>query len=802
MSFKFEAEPKVVLNRAKYRTNETSGGPNSQEYGSSYATVMKDARVKVLNPSQQEEEFVRLEKERIKHENMQKQLVSFKQSKKMSPYNIKPSPQPKVSANLTFFLTDATDVKPPQTNVEIQADIFKERPKTPQYVPKKTGRDVSTQIEDNELFNFDREVTPIISVICTKTIEQSMIEIEEEEELNRIKKFKEEYWKRREEDEQKWKGMLQKELDAISTKEKKLEEYRLKEDKRVKVLRKLQSYQVARTYLRDLQFNSISYLHKNGLYVNEEREELVNKVPSFFVEGVIKTLGQRQTVRSDFAEAFNNIEGELLARREIADKQFKKRQEKKRIQRINNSKTERLVRFIYLDDSTPSSYFAKFVSKMQEQDLPAFFNDYRSRLAQLKDRFKNGEISKEDFISAQASEFPETQTPSNLRFSLQDFNKLSFNVANNMYYSELHRDGFLDISVSAFDRDGAFLYQVDKENVRNDSKSIRYTGGIRDTQVKVSDDLGMKINLGKIEGAVSHLVLTVEIKNLDQTIGIYNDFLQHSRFRLADYASNQTIEENHIHKNFRLEELKDSSAESELGGKILCYYLYRTGEPEPGWFIESIGAFKNVAVDAAGEFNEKIARFLQNCTEEEYKGFGETVDYTKSAQESIDSKEPKKSARGESDKDQKSKNISTNKTLSEKEKSTIDKGTIKNAIDIKPEDTAEEEANFGISFTSRTFGPLALKADDELEAIQRKVDEAMEAAAPLLHQSFEYGYEITVADHEMIRPTQIKKIGALTSFVLKRKPKPIEVPVTERPEGEEGEQAEQDERKSAEEDEE
>jgi len=324
MSFKFEAEPKVVLNRAKYRTNETTGGPNSQEYGSSYATVMKDARVKVLNPSQQEEEFVRLEKERIKLENMQKQLVSFKQSKKMSPYNIKPSPQPKVSANLTFFLTDATDVKPPQTNVEIQADIFKERPKTPQYVPKKTGRDVSTQIEDNELFNFDREVTPIISVICTKTIEQSMIEIEEEEELSRIKKFKEEYWKRREEDEQKWKGMLQKELDAISTKEKKLEEFRLKEDTRIKVLRKLQSYQVARTYLRDLQFNSISYLHKNGLYVNEEREELVNKVPSFFVDGVIKTLGQRQTVRSDFTEAFNHIEGELLARREIADKQFKK----------------------------------------------------------------------------------------------------------------------------------------------------------------------------------------------------------------------------------------------------------------------------------------------------------------------------------------------------------------------------------------------------------------------------------------------------------------------------------------------
>ncbi len=32
-----------------------------------------------------------------------------------------------------------------------------------------------TQVEDYELFNFDREVTPILDVIVTKTLEQVKI---------------------------------------------------------------------------------------------------------------------------------------------------------------------------------------------------------------------------------------------------------------------------------------------------------------------------------------------------------------------------------------------------------------------------------------------------------------------------------------------------------------------------------------------------------------------------------------------------------------------------------------------------
>eukprot|EP00126_Sphaerothecum_destruens_P007060 Sdes_comp19663_c1_seq1m11510 len=64
-----------------------------------------------------------------------------------------------------------------------QTDAFLDRPPTPKYIPAKTGKDVSTQIEEGELFSFDIEVKPILEVLVGKTMEQALIEVMEEEEL-------------------------------------------------------------------------------------------------------------------------------------------------------------------------------------------------------------------------------------------------------------------------------------------------------------------------------------------------------------------------------------------------------------------------------------------------------------------------------------------------------------------------------------------------------------------------------------------------------------------------------------------
>ena len=56
----------------------------------------------------------------MKIENMHIQLANFNKKKlKMTPYEIKPSPNPKIDVNLEFFLTDnKNNIEPNKTNVD------------------------------------------------------------------------------------------------------------------------------------------------------------------------------------------------------------------------------------------------------------------------------------------------------------------------------------------------------------------------------------------------------------------------------------------------------------------------------------------------------------------------------------------------------------------------------------------------------------------------------------------------------------------------------------------------------------
>ena len=53
-------------------------------------------------------------------------------------------------------------------------------------MPRKKGVDKKTLVEDNELFNYEDEVEPILSVLCGKTLEQARMEVLEEGELKEM----------------------------------------------------------------------------------------------------------------------------------------------------------------------------------------------------------------------------------------------------------------------------------------------------------------------------------------------------------------------------------------------------------------------------------------------------------------------------------------------------------------------------------------------------------------------------------------------------------------------------------------
>ena len=87
--------------------------------------------------------------------------------------------------DLSPYLVAKDDgVIPKKREVISQTDAFKERPASPPYVPRKTGIDGETQVEDvRDLFDFDVESDPIVNVIVAKTLEQAIFEVRHEEEI-------------------------------------------------------------------------------------------------------------------------------------------------------------------------------------------------------------------------------------------------------------------------------------------------------------------------------------------------------------------------------------------------------------------------------------------------------------------------------------------------------------------------------------------------------------------------------------------------------------------------------------------
>lgn len=148
--------------------------------------------------------------------------------------------------------------------VSSQTDAFLEEPPSPKYIPRKTGVDVEVQVETDEVFNYDRDVSPILEVVIGKTMEQGLMEVRQEEELKSIARSKTYLLEK----QQKRRVEAQKLLD----KEKDLTEYKVavkavalqKARDEAELRRKLASNVFAERWLQNLPQTTFSDLDQNG----------------------------------------------------------------------------------------------------------------------------------------------------------------------------------------------------------------------------------------------------------------------------------------------------------------------------------------------------------------------------------------------------------------------------------------------------------------------------------------------------------------------------------------------------------
>ena len=109
-------------------------------------------------------------------------------------YDVKPFSNNEI--DVTQYLTEIPDRIVTKSEITSQTDPFKERPITPPYIPRKTGVDRSTQVEDvRELFSFDKEVKSMLEVLVTKTLQSALFEVQCESELLSLQTAAEEFQK-------------------------------------------------------------------------------------------------------------------------------------------------------------------------------------------------------------------------------------------------------------------------------------------------------------------------------------------------------------------------------------------------------------------------------------------------------------------------------------------------------------------------------------------------------------------------------------------------------------------------------
>jgi hypothetical protein len=177
------------------------------------------------------------------------------------------------------YLEDLKD-KPDEVTQETQTDPMLDRPPTPTYVPFKTGRDAETQILDDDLFDFDTEVDPILDVLVGKTLEQAMLEAMQEEEVELMRQQQLEFEQRRKEEVLESQRLEAAEKRKFEEKErrKKQEMARIQREKETR--EKLRARMFAKSFLWNLENRVFGRLEDEGWFHDSvEREVELEFIP-------------------------------------------------------------------------------------------------------------------------------------------------------------------------------------------------------------------------------------------------------------------------------------------------------------------------------------------------------------------------------------------------------------------------------------------------------------------------------------------------------------------------------------------
>ena len=190
-------------------------------------------------------------------------------------------------------LTDAVE----EATQETQTDPMLDRPPTPVFVPFKSGRDAETQIDANDLFDFDAEVEPLLEVMVGKTLEEAMLEVLQEEELESMRQQQLEFEQRRKEEAMESQRLEAAEKRKFEEKErrKRQEMARIRREKEAR--EKLEARILAKSFLGNLENRVFARLEDEGWFFDAVQREVELEFLPWLLTNAVSELDKKRKAR-------------------------------------------------------------------------------------------------------------------------------------------------------------------------------------------------------------------------------------------------------------------------------------------------------------------------------------------------------------------------------------------------------------------------------------------------------------------------------------------------------------------------
>lgn len=351
----FSAQPHVVRAKKKYRTSD--GQPFDQEVYR-YQNLMFEKRVVRGNTySQYMVANSEVEEAPIQNNRRNKrQLIrrnthqSFEETGEIGSedYNFRGMVlQPPSGCRFAESYTDETvefetDL-PPCHDATTQTEWVIEKKIPDLSMPVYNGVDKETQIYPSDnLFDFDYESEPIVQVLVTRCLEESRIEVCEEQELQALKDRQTFLKKRAAEESESLLALQQRE----QTKHREHEEFMKRKRRQKEDLIDVHQHMVSRVYSKrfvaDIANSAFEILDNMCMFMDEKEKEIKDNFMPWLYEETLEIAKSHQTQKKNTEKMIDEIEAGIISahKKTVSDEIERRRLAKEEEDRLAKEKAE------------------------------------------------------------------------------------------------------------------------------------------------------------------------------------------------------------------------------------------------------------------------------------------------------------------------------------------------------------------------------------------------------------------------------------------------------------------------------